>query len=286
MARRLAGKPPAQALRERIKGAVEEEQKKSGRVPGLAVVRVGQDPASAIYVKRKHEAAVQLGMRSFQEELGEDCSTRTLLEVVDHFNEDGAVHGILVQFPLPPGVDAERVVERIRPAKDVDGLTRASQGALMRHQPGLRPCTALGIMDLLAFYDIQVAGKRAVVVGRSALVGLPLALMLMQQNATVTVIHSHTVNPAAIAAQADLLVVAAGKPGLVTGEWIKEGAVVVDVGINRLEGGLVGDVDVKAAQQRAAALTPVPGGVGLMTIAELMGNTWRAFSGQMEGERE
>ncbi len=285
MAQRLAGKPPAQAVRERVKRDVALEREKSGRVPGLAVVQVGDDPASSIYVKRKHEAALALGIQSFEHRPSAAISTEALLELVDRLNDDAAVHGILVQMPLPPHLDARSLVERINPAKDVDGLTRVSQGALMRNQPGLRPCTAIGIMDLLSFYEVPISGRRAVVVGRSALVGLPVAVMLMQQNATVTIVHSRTVEPAPIAAQADLLVVAAGQPALVTADWIKKGAVVVDVGINRREGGLAGDVDA-AAEARARAFTPVPGGVGPMTIAELMRNTWLAFSHQVHGQYE
>lgn len=222
-------------------------------------------------------------MQSFQYRLPIDCSIESLLQLVNQLNQDLAVHGILVQFPLPSHMDALRVIESISPLKDVDGLTRASQGALLQNQPGLRPCTAAGIMDLLAFYNVPISGRRAVVIGRSALVGLPVAIMLMQHNATVSIIHSRTSEPARLAQEADLLVVAAGKPHLVTQEWIKAGAVVVDVGINRRDGKVVGDVDAESAQERAAALTPVPGGVGPMTIGELMRNTWLAFSQQVGG---
>lgn len=283
MTTRLRGRPAADAVRHEVAARVAAEQEKFGRAPGLAVVLVGEDPASQIYVKRKHEAAVAAGMNSFEYRLPAGAATSDVLDVVDQLNQDPAIHGILVQFPLPSQVDGETVIGRIEAAKDVDGLTRTSQGALLQNRPGLRPCTAVGILDLLSFYRIPVAGKRAVVVGRSALVGRPAAVLLMHANATVTVVHSQTVEASKISRQADILVVAAGRPGLVTEDWIKSGATVVDVGIHRTEAGIVGDVLVEAADGRAEAFTPVPGGVGPMTIAELMRNTWLAFQSQVAG---
>lgn len=273
----LEGKVVADAIRQRVGEAVRVRHSRSGAVPGLAVVLVGEDSASEIYVRQKHKAAVSAGMQSFLERLPADASTDDVLRTVKALNDRGDVHGILVQLPLPPHIDRDRVLETIDPAKDVDGLTRVNQGALMQNQLGLRPCTPLGIMDLLAFYHVPIAGQRAVVIGRSRLVGLPVALMLMQHDATVTVIHSKTPGAQTIAATADILVAAAGQPELVTRPWVKPGAVVVDVGIHRTDHGLIGDVAAGELEDQAAFLTPVPGGVGPMTIAELMQNTWHAF---------
>ncbi len=276
----LQGKPVAATILETVSKRVAEAQAKSGRVPGLAVVLVGDDPASQIYVRQKHKAAQSVGIQSFERYLPKESSTDAVLAVLDELNRDSAVHGILVQLPLPEHIDRFRVLLGIAPAKDVDGLTQANQGALVQNRPGLRPCTPLGIMDLLDYYQVPVAGRRAVVIGRSALVGMPVALLLLQQDATLTVVHSKTPDPAAVACQADILVVAAGQPALVTRDWIKPGAAVIDVGIHRTASSLVGDVDVGQAEGWAGALTPVPGGVGPMTIAELMRNTLEAFRQQ------
>ncbi len=276
----LQGKPVAATILETVSKRVAEARAKSGRAPGLAVVLVGDDPASQIYVRQKHKAAQSVGIQSFERHLPKESSTDAVLAVLDELNRDSAVHGILVQLPLPEHIDRFRVLLGIAPAKDVDGLTQANQGALVQNRPGLRPCTPLGIMDLLDYYQVPVAGRRAVVIGRSALVGMPVALLLLQQDATLTVVHSKTPDPAAVACQADILVAAAGQPALVTRDWIKPGAAVIDVGIHRTASGLVGDVDVGQAEGWAGALTPVPGGVGPMTIAELMRNTWQAFRQQ------
>ncbi|PSR24156.1 MAG: bifunctional methylenetetrahydrofolate dehydrogenase/methenyltetrahydrofolate cyclohydrolase FolD [Sulfobacillus acidophilus] len=276
---RLEGKIVADAIRQRVRRAVEQCQQDSGLKPGLAVVLVGDDPASEIYVRQKHKAATSVGIESYQHHLNAEVTTEAVCETVAALNRDPKVHGILVQLPLPPHIDRDQVLQAIAVEKDVDGLTRASQGALMQNRPGLRPCTPLGIIDLLAFYHIPIAGQRAVIVGRSSLVGLPVALMLQQQDATITIVHSRTVQAQAVTATADILVVAAGQPRLVTRSWVKEGAVVVDVGIHRTSQGLIGDVATKELEGYAAAVTPVPGGVGPMTIAELMHNTWQAFDG-------
>lgn len=280
--RLLTGKQPADAITQEVAALIAHERSRDKGVPGLAVVLVGEDPASKIYVARKHKAALAAGMQSFEYRLDVESRTEDVMAVVAQLNADPRVHGILVQFPLPDQVDAERIIESIVPFKDVDGLTRASQGALMQNRIGLRPCTAVGIMDLLRHYGIAVTGQRAVVVGRSALVGLPVALLLMRENATVTIVHATTREPDRVAREADILVVAAGRANLVTRTWIKPGAVVVDVGINRTGDGLVGDVDVRDALGTASALTPVPGGVGPMTIAELMRNTWIAYRSQAD----
>ena len=273
---KMEGKPVAKTIRQRVRGEVERARQSGMGVPGLAVVLVGNDPASEIYVGLKHKAALAMGMRSMEQRLGSESRTEEVLDVVRELNQDPGVHGILVQFPLPAAVDRQRVLDEINPAKDVDGLTRISQGALAQNLPGLRPCTALGVLDMLKHYDIPLAKARAVVIGRSALVGLPAALMLMQEQATVTIVHSRTVRPDEIAREADILVVAAGQPELVRGDWIKPGAAVVDVGIHRTPQGLIGDVKADEADH-AGALSPVPGGVGPMTIAELMHNTLSAF---------
>lgn len=283
MTTQLKGKPAADRLKEQVKSGVGETRQKWGSVPGLAVVLVGRDPASEIYVGKKHQAALAVGMNSFEHRLDADSGTGAVLDVVSQLNRDPDVHGILVQLPLPDGVDSDAVIQHINPAKDVDGLGRSSQGALVQNRPGLRPCTAVGIIDLLDYYGVSLEEKKAVVVGRSSLVGLPTAMLLMHRNATVSVIHSKTRSPASLARTADILVVAAGRPGLVTREWIKPNAVVVDVGIHRTDQGIVGDVLAEEAWGHAGALTPVPGGVGPMTIAELLHNTWMAFQVQVVG---
>ncbi len=277
----LKGKPAADCVRDGVKSRVDERRQKAGSVPGLAVVLVGRDPASEIYVAKKHKAAVAVGMHSFECRLDANSGTGAVLDVVSQLNRNPDVHGILVQLPLPDGVDSDAVIQHIDAAKDVDGLGRLSQGALVQNRPGLRPCTAVGIIDLLDYYEVPLEGRQAVVVGRSSLVGLPTALLLMHRNATVSVIHSKTPSPARIARTADILVVAAGRPGLVTREWIKPNAVVVDVGIHRTDSGIVGDVLADEAWGHASAFTPVPGGVGPMTIAELLHNTWMAFQTQV-----
>ena len=246
--------------------------------PGLATVLVGEDPASAIYVRNKVRACKEVGIESFGRELPESASQAELLSVVDELNADPKVHGILVQLPLPDGLDQREVIERISPAKDVDGLHPESQGRLVGGLDGLRPCTPLGSMRLLAEAGVDLSGKRAVVVGRSVLVGKPIALLLLEQNATVTLCHSRTADLAEEIGRADVVIAALGRPEAIQGEWIKPGAAVIDVGINRTDDGLRGDVEFSTAKLRAAFLTPVPGGVGPMTIAMLLRNTALAAS--------
>jgi methylenetetrahydrofolate dehydrogenase (NADP+)/methenyltetrahydrofolate cyclohydrolase len=270
MARILDGKAEAARVRAEVAEAIAQRRQAGRRVPGLVTIRVGDDPASEVYVS--HE----VGRLSEAVELGADTTMPQLLEVIEQWNARADIDGILVQLPLPGDLDADVAVAAIDPAKDVDGLTPISQGRLFLGLPGLRPCTPKGCMRLLAATDVDPAGARAVVVGRSALVGKPIAMMLLEQNASVVMCHSRTRDLAAEVAAADILVVAVGRPGLVRGQWVKPGAVVLDVGINRVDGKLTGDVDYAAAAERAAWITPVPGGVGPMTVAMLLANTLEA----------
>ncbi len=277
MAQLLDGKATAAAIRAELAGKIEEHYARTAMRPGIAVVLVGDDPASKIYVRNKHRASIQIGMNSRQVILPADSTTGQVLETIEMLNQDPGIHGILLQLPVPPSIDSQAILSHLDPRKDVDGLTPTNMGRLLTGQRGLRPCTPLGIIELFDRYHLDLAGKRAVVIGRSQLVGKPLALLLLEKNATVCVIHSHTAEPWAIAREADVVVSAVGQAGLVGGSWIKSGAAVVDVGINRTEAGLTGDVIFDEVSEKAAFLTPVPGGVGPMTIAMLLSNTWRAF---------
>lgn len=244
-----------------------------GVTPHLAVVVAGENPASQVYVRNKENACNCAGIRSTVLRLSESCTQEELEGAVLALNADEQVHGILVQLPLPKGLDEARVLALIDPKKDVDGFHAMNVGKLMSGQPGFVPCTPLGVMKLLEAYDIPTRGKHAVVIGRSNIVGKPMAMLLLAADATVTICHSKTENLAEIARQADILVAAVGRPNFVTGEMIKPGAAVIDVGINRVNGELIGDVNAKEAAEKAAYLTPVPGGVGQMTIAMLLSNT-------------
>ena len=249
-----------------------------GPRPGLAVVLVGDDPASAIYVGRKKKACESLGYYSEEHRLPAQTSEAELLALIDSLNTNPKVHGILVQLPLPKPLNPQKTIEAIDPEKDVDGMHPFSLGKLVAGLPGPRSCTPAGVMVLLEHYQLPVAGKRAVVIGRSIMVGKPMAQLLVEANATVTICHSKTENIGEVIKTADLIVAAIGKPKFVKADMVKEGAVVVDVGINRTpEGKLVGDVDFEAVAPKASAITPVPGGVGPMTIALLMRNTFDAF---------
>lgn len=243
-----------------------------GVVPHLAVVLVGENPASQVYVRNKENACAKAGMRSTLVRLDESCTQEALEEAVRALNADASVHGILVQLPLPAHLDEARVLALIDPDKDVDGFHAVNAGRLMNGQPGFVPCTPLGVMKLLDAYDIPVRGKRAVVIGRSSIVGKPMAMLLLAADATVTICHSKTENLREITRQADILVAAVGRANFVTADMVKPGAAVIDVGINRVDGKLTGDVDAAAAEA-AGWLTPVPGGVGQMTIAMLLANT-------------
>jgi methylenetetrahydrofolate dehydrogenase (NADP+) / methenyltetrahydrofolate cyclohydrolase len=258
-------------LAQRIRAEVAEEVKQLGEV-GLATILVGEDPASEIYIKRKHDAAKEVGILARDYRLEESTTEEKVLELVDRLNGDDAVDGILVQLPLPGQIDEQRVIEAVDPAKDVDGFHPINAGRLLLGQDGLVAATPTGIMRLLAEYDVPLVGARAVVVGRSNIVGKPVALLLLAEHATVTVSHSRTVDLAAHTREADVLVVAVGQAGLITADMVKAGATVIDVGMNRTPEGLRGDVD-PAVAERAGLLTPVPGGVGPMTIASLLRNT-------------
>jgi methylenetetrahydrofolate dehydrogenase (NADP+)/methenyltetrahydrofolate cyclohydrolase len=247
-----------------------------GRAPGLATVLVGDDAASHVYVGNKRKQAEEVGMRSIHHELDASTDQAAVLDVVGGLNRDQEVDGILVQLPLPAQVDQDLVIAAIDPGKDVDGLTAGSAGLLAQGRPGLVPCTAQGVMELLRHAGVEAEGAEAVVIGRSILVGRPLASLLLNASATVTVCHSRTRDLAAVCRSADILVAAVGSPALVQGDWIKSGAAVIDVGVNRTDDGLVGDVDFESAREVAGAITPVPGGVGPMTIAMLLRNTLTA----------
>ena len=276
-ARIIDGKRVAAELRTALAARIAAFTQDRGRQPGLAVLLVGADPASQVYVRNKRRACEQVGIRSFGHDLSADTSQDALLALIDSLNADPAVDGILVQLPLPTHIRPEVVLERIDPAKDVDGFHPYNIGRLAQRLPGLRPCTPRGIMRLLEHYALPVRGCHAVVVGASNIVGRPLALELLLAGATVTVCHRFTRDLQAHVRQAELLLVAVGKPGLIPGDWVAPGATVIDVGINRLaDGSLRGDVDFEVASQRAAWITPVPGGVGPMTIALLLENTLAA----------
>jgi methylenetetrahydrofolate dehydrogenase (NADP+)/methenyltetrahydrofolate cyclohydrolase len=271
----IDGKAIAQAVRAEVKAEVAEWVAAGNRAPGLATVLVGDDPASAVYVGGKQRASAEVGIEGFDHRLDQETPHEDVERLLRELNEDPRVSGILLQLPTPPQVDGPALSELIDPAKDVDGLTPISAGLLAKGRPGLRPCTPLGILELLERHDVALEGAEAVVVGRSDLVGKPVAALLLQANATVTVCHSRTRDLAGVCRRADVLVAAVGRPRFVQGDWIKEGAAVIDVGINRTDEGLAGDVDESAAE-RAALITPVPGGVGPMTIAMLLRNTLEA----------
>jgi methylenetetrahydrofolate dehydrogenase (NADP+) / methenyltetrahydrofolate cyclohydrolase len=275
-ARTIDGKAVAATVRERVRVDVAAYAEEAGRFPGLATVLVGEDPASEVYVRMKRRNCEEVGMRSIHHEPDASIGEDELLALVRELNESPEVDGILVQLPLPAHIDEDAIVAAIDPGKDVDGLTPVNAGRLAHGAPGLVPCTPAGVMELLAHEGVELEGAEAVVVGRSKLVGVPVARLLLAANATVTVCHSRTRDLAATCARADVLVAAVGVPRLLGADAIKPGAVVIDVGVNRLEEGLVGDVDFDAAAEVAAAITPVPGGVGPMTIAMLLVNTLQA----------
>ncbi|WP_108444413.1 bifunctional methylenetetrahydrofolate dehydrogenase/methenyltetrahydrofolate cyclohydrolase FolD [Halomonas denitrificans] len=273
----IDGKSIAARVRQQVARQVEARREAGGRIPGLAVVLVGEDPASAVYVRNKHRACEEAGILSFKHQLPADTSQQALEQLVDQLNEDPRIDGILVQLPLPEHLDPRPILERILPNKDVDGFHPYNLGRLAQRLPLLRPCTPKGVMTLLQQSELSVRGLNATVVGASNIVGRPMALELMLAGCTTTVCHRFTQHLEEHVRRADLLVVAVGKPGLVKGEWIKPGAIVIDVGINRQEDGrLIGDIDFDAAAERASWITPVPGGVGPMTVATLLENTLQA----------
>ena len=275
-ARVIDGKAVAAAVRQRVAAEVSAFAEEDGRTPQLVTVIVGDDPASEVYVRNKHRACEEAGMRSAHHGLGAETEEAELLELVAELGRDDDVDGILVQLPVPPHIDPDRVVAAIDPVKDVDGLTPVNAGLLAHGMAGLVPCTPSGVMELLRHEGVELEGAEAVVVGRSKLVGVPVSRLLLGANATVTICHSRTRDLAATCARADVLVAAVGVPRLLGAEAIKPGAVVIDVGVNRTDAGLVGDVDFEAAAEVASAVTPVPGGVGPMTIAMLLVNTLAA----------
>lgn len=274
-ARIIDGKSIAKELRESLAPCV-AALKEQGITPGLTVIVVGDDPASAIYVRNKERACVKLGMNSQVLRFPSETTQEEILNTVRLLNQDDSVHGILVQLPLPRHIDEQAVLRAIDPDKDVDGFHAMNAGRLMNGEPGFVACTPKGVMRLLEVSGVELDGKNAVVVGRSNIVGKPMALLLLQKNCTVTIAHSHTKDLAAVTRSADILVVAVGRAGFITGDMIKPGAAVMDVGINRVDGKVVGDVDFESAKEVASYITPVPGGVGAMTIAMLMENTVEA----------
>ena len=300
MATILDGKAHADRMLEAVRQGVEARKAKGLRAPGLAVVLVGDDPASQVYVRNKGAACAKVGITSIEHKLGADTPQAELDALIDQLNADSEVDGILVQLPLPKGLDPKEALHRISPAKDVDGFHPMNQGLLLEGLPGLRPCTPTACMNMLEAHGVALKGKRAVVLGRSEIVGKPMALMLLEQHATVTIAHSRTADLPSVCREADILVAAVGQPGLVEGSWIKPGAIVIDVGINRVEDPAVaarifgadpkkqatfeakgavtcGDVRTAEAMEVASAVTPVPGGVGLLTRAGLMLNTVQAW---------
>lgn len=274
----IDGKLIAKKVRNEIKEEVNELKKQGKRVPGLAVVIVGENPASKIYVGHKEKGTIEVGMKSVIHRMDENISQEELMQVVDDLNNDASIHGILVQLPLPKHLDEKEVILKINPEKDVDGFHPVNAGALMVGEDALVSCTPKGCIKLLKESGVEISGKKAVVVGRSNIVGKPVAMLLLQENATVTICHSRTKDLKAELEDADIIIAAVGVPKLVTAEMVKEGAVVIDVGMNRLESGkLCGDVDFEGILPKASLITPVPGGVGPMTIAMLLENTLQAY---------
>lgn len=276
----ISGTQLASQIKSNVVQQISQYVAQGKRAPGLAVILVGADPASQVYVGSKRKSCAEIGITSKSYDLPETTTEQALLELIKELNQDNTVDGILVQLPLPKHIDSTKVIEQISPEKDVDGFHPYNVGRLCQRIPTLRACTPYGVMKLLETTGISFYGKHAVIVGASNIVGRPMALELLLAGCTVTVTHRFTEDLASHIRQADILVVAVGKPKFIKGEWIKEGAVVVDVGINRLEGKLVGDVEFEVAAQRASYITPVPGGVGPMTVAMLMQNTLSAYEKQ------
>jgi methylenetetrahydrofolate dehydrogenase (NADP+)/methenyltetrahydrofolate cyclohydrolase len=279
----IDGRKLAAEVKTQVRGQIDAAQARGSRRPALAVVKVGSDPASEVYVRNKRRACEEVGIRSVAHDLADSTSEIALLSLIDELNRDAQIDGILVQLPLPVQIQQTAVIERIDPVKDVDGFHPYNVGRLAQRIPVMRPCTPYGVIKLLEHIGVPLKGQHAVVVGASNIVGRPMSLELLLMGATTTVCHRFTAALDEFVRQADILVVAAGKPGLIAGEWIKPGAVVIDVGMNRLENGhLVGDVQFGKARERAAWITPVPGGVGPMTVAMLMHNTLEAYQRRTE----
>ena len=276
MAMIIDGKTIAAGIREEVRVEVDRLKREKGITPALAVILVGDNPASRIYVKNKGKASSEAGIRSIEHILPQDAKEKEILSLISRLNNDPSVHGILVQLPLPAHIDEHSIVEAVSPQKDVDGFHPYNIGRLVTGRPTFEPCTPKGIMKLLDATGVPLSGKEAIVIGRSNIVGKPLAFMLLKRDSTVTICHSKTENLPEKIHSSDIVIAAIGKAGFVKGEWIKQGAVVIDVGINRTDKGLVGDVEFREAGKRASYITPVPGGVGPMTIAMLLSNTVEA----------
>lgn len=273
----LDGKALSAKFRQNIKDETQSLKDKTGKAPGIAVLLAGDDAASSVYVNSKEKAAIECGFYSVVERISADVTTSDVLKLVEKYNNDEKIHGILVQLPLPFACDEKTILRAIRPEKDVDGFHPYNVGLLNIGEECLMPCTPFGVMNMLADYGIDISGKNAVVVGRSNIVGKPIAAMLLKANATVTVCHSKTKDLSGVCAKADILIAAIGKAKFIKKEYVKDGAVVVDVGINRVDGKLCGDVDFEDVKDKCSYITPVPGGVGPMTITTLMQNTLKAF---------
>ena len=273
----IDGKMVATKIKENIAIEVKSLKKEIGQTPGLAVVLVGDDPASAVYVRSKNKTCANLGFQSFEKILPAHTKESTLLVLIDELNKDEKINGILVQLPLPSHISSHKILEAINPNKDVDGFHLENIGRLVTGNAIFKPCTPEGIIQLLDYYKVKIEGENAVILGRSNIVGKPISFLLLERNATVTICHSRTQNLSAITRSADILIAAIGKPNFVTADMIKDEAVIIDVGINRVDNKLIGDVDYQAVLQKASLITPVPGGVGPMTIAMLMANTLQSF---------
>ena len=277
MAKIIDGKHVSQLMRDQIKDETAKLTQQMKRQPKLVVIIVGENPASLSYIKRKEKDAISVGFLSETIALPENIDEHELLTIIQRLNDDATAHGILVQLPLPKHIDENKIIAAINPKKDVDGFHPVQVGRLSIGLESLQPCTPAGIMALLSYYDISVAGKHAVIVGRSNIVGKPMAALLLKNDATVTIVHSKTKNLLDLTSQADILIVAIGQPHFIKKTMLKQGAVVIDVGINRIENKLVGDVAFDEIKEKCAAITPVPGGVGPMTIAMLLHNTLQAY---------
>ena len=273
----IDGKKVSAEVRDCLAKEVKELKEKTGRVPGLATVLVGDDPASAVYVRNKNKICRELGFNSFEQKLAIDTSEAKLLQLIKELNSNNDIHGILVQLPLPNQIDSEKILQAIDPNKDVDGFHPVNVGKLVVGNALLTPCTPTGIIKLLDHYEIDISGKHAVVLGRSNIVGKPVSMLLLQRNATITICHSRTKKLEEITRSADILVAAIGRANFVTENMVSKGTIVIDVGINRVDGKLTGDINFETVSKKASYITPVPGGVGPMTIALLMENTLKAF---------
>ena len=273
----MKGKPVSDKIIELLISRIEKLKKKSGRSPGLAVILVGEDPASQVYVRLKGKMADKVGIETYDYKLSSDISFEELSNLIDVLNKDSKIDGILVQLPLPSNLDETEVLKRVDPEKDVDVFHSENFGKLSLKQPGPKSCTPAGVLEILKFYNFPIEGKRIVIIGRSKIVGLPLSILLLHENATVTICHSRTKNINEVTKSADILIAAVGRANFVNAEMVKSGTIVVDVGTNRVDDKLVGDCDFKSLMGKVSAITPVPGGVGPMTISMLMVNTVNAF---------